>query len=166
MVSSINSIGTAFQQTKAPTFGALIASRKFTELDRRTWHAMGLAILGTFAGALALLGLLQALSALYPAIAERCLGVGPTAILLVATVLMQISYAQSGYLRAFKREPFLILSILSGLMTGGLTWVLGREYGATGVVWGYLSVTVLMLPLGTWIFVRCRAAWIAPANSL
>lgn len=165
MVSSINSIGAAFLQTKAPTFGALIAARKFAELDRRTVHAMGLAILGTTLGSVALLILLQFLSELYPNIADRCLGVGSTSILLAATALMQISYAQSGYLRAFKREPFLLLSLLSGALTGGLTWLLGREYGATGVAWGYLvGVIFLVLPMGTWIFLRRRVEWLRELN--
>ncbi|MEO6005714.1 MAG: hypothetical protein ABIZ04_22690 [Opitutus sp.] len=166
MVCSINSIGAAFQQTKAPTFGTLVAKRNFAELDRRVYHAMGLAILGTAAAALALLGLLQVLTAFYPSIAERCLSVGPTAILLAATVLMQISYAQSGYLRAFKREPFLLLSLLSGAVIGVLTWLLGREYGAAGVVWGYLAAVVfLALPMGTWIFFRRRREWVAVASA-
>lgn len=161
MVSSIGSIGAAFLQTKAPTFGSLVAAGNFAELDRRVWHALGLAILGTTAGAIALLGLIHTLAGFYPALAERCLGVGPTGVLLAATVLMQISYAQSGYLRAFKREPFLVLSLLSGAVTGGLTWVLGREYGAVGVVWGYLvTVVFLALPVGTWIFFRRRSEWL------
>lgn len=165
MVTSINSIGAAFLQTKAPTFGSLVAARNFSELHRRAWHAMGLAILGTAIGAVALLGLLLTLTGFYPALAERCLGVGPTAILLAATVLMQISYAQSGYLRAFKREPYFLLSLLFGAVTGGLTWLLGRDYGATGVVWGYLAAVVLLvIPMGTWIFLRRRKEWLVTTS--
>jgi O-antigen/teichoic acid export membrane protein len=165
MVSSINTIGSAFLQTKAPTFGALVAVRNFAELDRRAWRAMGLAILGTALGGVALLGLLHVLRVFYPSLAERCLGVTPTAILLAATVLMQISIAQSGYLRAFKREPFLVLSLLFAAATGGLTWWLGREFGATGVAWGYLAAVVfIVLPLGTGIFLRRRQEWLVATS--
>jgi O-antigen/teichoic acid export membrane protein len=160
MVSSINNVGAAFLQTKAPTFGALVAARNFPELDRTAWRALGLALLGTCAGALALLGLLGVLPAFYPALLERCLPVGPTAVLLGATLLMQISYVQSGYLRAFKREPYLVLSLLFGALTGALTWWLGRSSGAVGVAWGYLAaVAVLVLPVGTGIFLRRRREW-------
>jgi hypothetical protein len=165
MVSSINSIGTAFLQTRAHGFGSLVAARQFAELDRRTWRAMGLAILGTVVGSVALLALLYLVNQYYPALAERCLAVGPTAVLLTATVLMQISIAQSGYLRAFKREPYLVMSLLFGAMTGALTWLLGRQFGASGIVWGYLAAVVLLvLPMGTYIFVRRRREWVGVAG--
>lgn len=160
MISSINNIGAAFLQTKAPAFGRHVASKEFAELDRRALHALGLAVLGTLAGSFALLGILAVLATFAPALAERCLSPGPTAILLVATVLMQISYAQSGYLRAFKREPYLLLSLLFGFVVGLLTWLLGREYGAMGMAWGYLgAVVLLVLPVGTAIFFRRREEW-------
>ena len=163
MVSSINTIGSAFIQTKVPVFGGLVASRNFSELDRRALRALGLATLATLAGALGLVGLLLVLPAFYPALTERCLSLGPTAVLLAATVLMQISYVQSGYLRSFKREPYLGLSLLFGAVTGGLTWVLGRQFGASGIVWGYFAAVVfLVLPLGTWIFFRRRREWQMP----
>jgi hypothetical protein len=163
MVASINAIGAAFLQTRAVSFGALVAAQNFAELGRRARHALGLAALGVGAGALALLAVLAALPALAPNLAARCLGLGPTAVLLAATVLMQISYAQSSYLRAFKREPYLGLSLAFATAVGGLTWWLGGAHGAAGVAWGYLAAVVfLVLPLGTWIFIRRRSEWQAP----
>lgn len=167
MVSSINSIGAAFFQTKVPTYGALVASRDFVELDRRALRALGMALFWTLGSSLALLSLLAVMPAIDFSLSERCLGIGPTACLLAATLLLQISNVQSGYLRSFKKEPFLVLSLLFGAITGALAWLLGRHYGAVGIVSGYLATVVLLvLPLGTWIFVRRRREWQAPTDSV
>jgi O-antigen/teichoic acid export membrane protein len=162
IVSSISAIGAAFVQTRATTFGSLVATRDFAELDRRCRNAAALALLGTAGAAIALLALLHELNVFYPAIAARCLEIGPTAVLLTATVLMQISTVQAVYLRAFKREPFLGLSLVCGAVTGLSTWYFGWKYGATGMAWGYLAIVVLLvLPWGTGIFVARRRLWAA-----
>jgi hypothetical protein len=84
----------------------------------------------------------------------------PTGLFLLATVLLQISYTQSTYLRAHKQEPMLGLSVLTGLLIGLSTVVLGKYYGAMGMAVGYLAVvTLVALPLGTVIWYHCRAEW-------
>ena len=97
---------------------------------------------------------------LHSPLAARVLPLLPTALFLGAITLMQISQAQAAYLRAHKREPFLIVSLSLGILTGAAVILLGWKYGAAGMAAGFLAVVALVgIPLGTWILHRCRSAW-------
>ena len=69
------------------------------------------------------------------------------------------SLGTSAYLRAHKKEPFLWLSLGSGILIAGATWVLGKRFGPTGVAAGYLIAMVIVVLIGTGIWNRCRAKW-------
>jgi hypothetical protein len=82
------------------------------------------------------------------------------AILLLATILDTIVFAEALYLRAHKQEKFLLNSVLGALLVGTSTFFLGRSYGAIGVVSGSLMIGLIMgLPLGTYTFLKYRRAW-------
>jgi membrane associated rhomboid family serine protease len=70
------------------------------------------------------------------------------------------------YLRAHKKEPFLIPSLLSGLLVALATIIGAKYFGASGVVLGYLFVMGVNLPICIFVFNHCRILWhgkIAPS---
>ena len=67
------------------------------------------------------------------------------------------------YLRAHKKEPLMVLSVLSGLLTGITVWFFGKYYSAEGVAIGYLIVTVAVTPFVALIWYRKRIEWHALA---
>lgn len=165
VVSALSAICMTWVLTKAPRFGVLVASKDYARLDRLVLRS-GVAAFGVACcGAIVMEGLVYLLYALDHPLATRLLPPLPTGLFLLAAVLMQISYPQSAYLRAHKKEPFLGLSVASGLLIGLSTVLLGSRYGATGMAAGYLAVVALVaLPMGTVIWYRCRAAWHVPAG--
>jgi hypothetical protein len=163
LVGALSAISTTWVMTRVPRFGALISAGEYAELDRL---ALRLAITATCVaacGAVVIEALLTALHAWYPRFAARMLPQLDVGLFLLATILLQAPIVMACYLRAHKREPLLRLSMISGLLSGLLTVVLGREYGSTGVGIAYLSVTTLIsVPLTTLIWHRCRTEWHKP----
>ena len=159
-VGAVSAVSSAWISTRAPTFGALIAGGRYAELDRLfvrlTIVSTGVAVLG----AAAVWGGVLLLSRSGHPLALRVLPPAPTALFLAATVLVQVTVPQSAYLRAHKKEPFMLLSVVSGLLIAISTVILGTRFGAMGMASGYLAVAgLVVLPGGTMVWVRCRREW-------
>ncbi len=166
LVGALSTVSATWIYAKAPRFGVLVAKKDYAALDRLVWRTGTAAFAVACAGGAMLEAAIYFLNARHLPLATRLLPPLPAGLFLLAAVFMQISTPQSVYLRAHKREPFLALSVVSGLLTGLSTVWLGRFYGATGMGAGYLAVVVLVvLPFGTIIWRRCRAAWHAPESS-
>ena len=147
---AVSTLGLSWLTTKVPRFGMLVSLRQFDELDRifdrATQQAVGVSMFGAglLLGAIGLLNLLQ------NPLAIRLLSPLPLALLLVATVVNVIVSAEATYLRAFKREPFLVISVLNALLIGCWTCSVGRTYGALGMMVGYMLINgAVGLGLGT-----------------
>ena len=88
------------------------------------------------------------------------IGAFSLAILLAATGINIVVFAEALYLRAHKQEKFLLNSIFTGLFVGLSTYFLGKHYGAEGMVIGYLAVVVCVsLGMGTYTFIKYRRIW-------
>jgi hypothetical protein len=164
LMLALSAVASTWVLAKAPRFGVLIAQKKYEQLDRLMLRTTTAAVIVAAAGALIFFLGIYALNMAGHPLADCLLGPVPTAVFLAATVLMQVCYAQSSYLRAHKQEPFLVISVPAGLLIGVLTIVFGRAYGANGMAWAYLAVTGLfIIPAGTLIWLRCRRKWHAEA---
>jgi O-antigen/teichoic acid export membrane protein len=158
--SAVYFVATSLLSTKTPQFGELIARRDFAELDARffpaMWRAFGVMVLG----ATALFGGMLLLRQIGHRWSERLLEPLPF-VLLLATMLIQVFFfAEAVYLRAHKQEPLLGIFIATGIVVATAAMILGRMYGATGMMLGYfLTTLVISLGGGTWIFARKRREW-------
>ena len=92
-------------------------------------------------------------------IASRLLPPTPTALFLIATVFLVTTYPLAGYLRAHKREPLLAVSVMVGLATALVTWLLAKYSSVTGLAIGYLIISVTTLPVVSIVWIRCRRTW-------
>jgi len=73
---------------------------------------------------------------------------------------MQVSFCQAAYLRAHKKEPFLTLSIVQGVLTSLSLLMFGRLYGVLGMVAGYLAIVAFFtVPYGAYVWNKCRIEW-------
>lgn len=161
LINSLNALAYAWTGTKAPRFGMLISKREFTELDRLFFKSTAQSVGVCAVGGLALLAGLIFVQAHF-AMGARFLGVGPTSLLVLATVVNQIIYGHAVYLRAHKREPLMWLSLANGLAMGLLMVILGRSYGAWGVCLAYSVVQVAILALVRVVWKHCRRTWHEP----
>jgi hypothetical protein len=158
----------AWINTRAVDFGALVASRDFGALDRIFRHVLLQST--SVAAALSATALIavEVLRWLGHPLAERLLPPLPLFILLVATLLNHIVNAEATYLRAFKREPFVIIFLPIFAITAIGSLAVVHRFGATGML-TVLAITVAVVGLGggTALFAVRRRQWrnSAPAGS-
>src|SRR4029077_14212679 len=83
------------------------------------------------------------------------------AFLVLGIIASNFCTPMGVYLRAHKREPYMALSVIIGLLTGLVAWILSKQQVGAGVIAaGYMAVAVLVsLPMGLLIFYRCRKEW-------
>jgi len=160
IANALMSIAMAWMNTKAPGFGALVARRDYASLD----HVFVLTLSRSLAVTIVIGALLCAVN-YYVHIeqirfANRILDPLPFGLLMLATVFAYVTYAQAAYLRAHKEEPFMTISLISAVLIGVLTFALGKQYGATGVMAAYFAVSgIVGMGCGSMIFFSKRRDW-------
>jgi hypothetical protein len=156
----LGAVAYAWINTKASPFGNMIARRDYTTLDSIFFRTL------IQSSALLLIGEASALAALfflgryYPNLASRMLPIPTLALLMLAIFFNHILYSEALYLRAHKREPFLVLAVLTAVITSAGTLLAGKYWGAIGVTVNYfITGGVLQLIGGSCLFVRLRRRW-------
>lgn len=160
VVNALMSIPIAWMSTKAPLFGILVANKDYSQLDSLFRLTLLRSFIVMVTGGIVLCIANYALHAWNVAFATRFLDPVPFIVLILATTLNYVTYAQSAYLRAHKEEPFLLISIVSAVLIAGLTFGLAKQYGAVGVLLGYFAVCMTVgFGWGSWIFFSKKSEW-------
>lgn len=159
LVNALQAVAISWVSTKAAPFGALIAKKKFRELDtifyQAVRHAMGVCV----AGALTVwLGSVYLNWQGYQ-FAHRLLSPALLAIMLLATMINIVIFGQAIYLRAHKQERLFLNSLIGAFFVVLSTFFLGRKYGAAGMVIGYCVLNFAGLVWSTQVFVKYRRIW-------
>lgn len=154
LVMGLSGIASTWLQAQAPRFAMMVAREEYENLNRTAWRTMLIGALIFLFGACVGLGGLLLLEMYRPEIAGRLIPFGCVFVFLVAEFLHLVSMVQSTYLRSFKEEPFLGISLVTGLIVGVGTVLMTPTMGALGPAVSYLSGIVVALLWGTMIFVR------------
>lgn len=161
-LSAIASGATAWVSTKAPQFGRLVAGSQFDELNQLYQRAFrGAMVVGIF-GTTLILVIVAMLDTLQFEIAERFVPFGALVALASATVISIKVSAEASYLRAFRREPYMWLSLAIGLAQVLLAIFMARRGDVFWVAAGYASVWIAFgLFWAHSLFVRLRSEYLA-----
>jgi O-antigen/teichoic acid export membrane protein len=160
MVASIEMLSYAWINTRMPQFGMFIAQRQYTALDRLFRRVFWITLVIAGAGAVGLWGLIYGLHHSRLSLSERILPLLPVTLLLLQRIINVSVSAMAFYLRAHKREPLMLPSLISAVLIGFSTWILGAYYGPTGAAVGFLCVTLVWtLPACYGVFQRCQTLW-------
>jgi hypothetical protein len=160
IASSIGTVGLAWMSTKASPFGNMVARGEIPALDRLFFRTLWQStfLLATVAVGFFLCLVIAEHS--FPKIAMRVLPPWALALLLLTTVMNHVGFSEALYLRAHKREPFLLQALVVAIVITISTLLLGRFWGANAVTVGYFVIAGLFgLPWGTYIFVTKRREW-------
>jgi hypothetical protein len=163
LIAAIGAISGAWLSPRIPQFGMLIAQKKYADLDRLFWRITSIvgftSICVSFFVWLAVYFLNIVDYPLAVRFAERLLPPLPTALFLIAQLLLIVSIPFSSYLRAHKQEPIMVLSVSAAVMIGFSTMILGKYYSALGISIGYLVINAIIVPFVLLVWVRCRMKW-------
>jgi len=160
--TAISSAAFAVMATKVPRLAILAAERDYPAMDALFRRATVSSVLVSASGAALFLSFLALARRLDLELASRFLPTLEASVFLSALVLQQVRFAMGSYLRAHKAEPFVALSVLEGLGAVPLLTLLGRDFGARGMILGFLAITTITLVPAFHIFERCRRSWHAP----
>jgi hypothetical protein len=145
LVTVVQAVALAWVQARTPLFGRLVAKQDYRELDRvffrLTWISLAVVVAGAAALGLVVWGLYVCEFRL----ARRLLEPLPTALFLLAIVCYHFPNCQAFYLRAHKRDPLFMLSVVTSLLIGCGVWWFGGRYGPTGAASAYLAIVVCVV---------------------
>lgn len=164
ILTGLQGASLAWIETRRPAFGALIAHEKYAELDRLFFRQTQLSMTAMTAAVAGFSLVVWWLGTrdewLFERLSGRMLPIEATLLLSAAMVLMQFALCTNLYVRAHKRDPFLIASIISSLTVATLQVFFCRYFGNTGVALGYLlGVGCVQVPLWTLIWQQTRKEW-------
>ena len=160
IAASIGSVALAWMNTKASPFGNLVARGEITTLDKLFFRTLWQSTLLLVIGATTFFSVLLLLGPRFPTYAMRVLTPWAFALLLLTTIMNHVVFSEALYLRAHKREPFLIQAVMVAILLGGATFLLGKYFGVNAVAIGYFAIGgVFGLLFGTCIFVIKRKEW-------
>jgi len=154
----------AWVETRRPLFGSLIAERQFAMLDRIFFRSarISIALMGlAAAGLIAVIWLAENSShPLGKMLSAGLLPVRAAAVLAFGFVANQPGLCANLYVRAHKRDPFLVASVTSNLTTAFAQLSLGWVYGVDGIAAGYAAaVALVQTPLLLQVWWRTRRDW-------
>ena len=164
VLTAMQSASMAWVETRRPLFGQLIAEQNYAELDRLFFRLSRLSmILIAVGGATFTTGVYvvnEFPNAIFTQIASRVPDVWSTAVFSMAFFAFQPALCTNIYVRAHKRDPFLIPAVISSLTVAVLVFWLGRAYGIVGSGYAYLlGIGVVQTPLWILVWYTCRKSW-------
>jgi len=163
LIGVVSMTASSWLAPKIPKFGMLIAQKRYQDLDFLFWKITRIIIGTSILIAAAIWSFVYVLNILNFSAAQhfasRLLAPLPTGIFLLAQLLIVTSIPFSAYLRAHKKEPLMIISVMSGLLIGFSTFYLGKLYSVMGMAVGYLILNMIIIPLVVLIWYRCRLKW-------
>lgn len=169
ILAALQAASLSWVETRRPLFGRLIAERDYQQLDslffRLSRISMTLMLVG---GTLFTLGiwLVNVLPwNIFQKIAERLPSAGTTSVFAVALVILHLAQCTNIYVRAHKRDPYLLPALIANPVIAILVFRLGQQHGIVGVGWGYLAgVALLQTPLWMFVWARTRRIWHADGD--
>jgi len=170
VLNNIQSLSMSWMSTKLPVFSNLISLKQYKTLDTIFEKTLKQSVLiNTLA--LFVICIVLFLIRYYHVIihginiGERFLNYLPLLLMMSSVLLNQFVFSWATYLRCHKEEPYLLMSIVTGIACLLSTILFGKYFGVIGITLGYSSIT-----LGTFIwayvlFLKKREQWHAtPVN--
>jgi len=153
-------VSMAWVNTRAPLFGSLVKEKNFAELDRTvfrcTFQAICVGLFLTFS----LLVTVLILKRYAPIHASRIISPYALFFLCLAGLCQVYTYALGSYLRAYKKEPFMLVQISLAVLVTASTYITTRYFNANAVAVSYFLVLFCVgIPYSTYVFLKKRKEW-------
>ena len=159
LVNAIQAIAVSWVSTKSAPFGGLIASKKYRELDETFSRALRQSFAVAVAGALAAWLGCVFINLRHLGFATRLLPPTSLGILMIYMIVNIIIFAQAYYLRAHKQEVLFMNSLVGAVAVALSTVIIGRQYGAAGIVIICCILNFGGLAWSTYKFRKYRILW-------
>jgi len=163
-LNAIQALSMSWLNTKVPLYSKLIALKDYAQLDKifnKTLKQMSTVcafLLLSFFCFVILLNLTQ-IQIKGNIIAKRFLDYIPLILMMIPVFLQQFTTSWATYLRCHKQEPFLVISIVGGVLCMASTLGFGHLFGLYGITIGYCIITIILFPWGYWLYFSNKKKW-------
>lgn len=158
LCSAIYSISTVWIYINTPQMNMYAAQKKWSSMDKTLVKGIILSCATFLIGGVAVIAVLLRYQTKI-LILRRFLSVLPIFTLLCAWFIQIIVNSIAVYLRAHKQEPFMILSVVSGIYILICTFIIVKYCSINFLFMGFFTAQVLGLPWGIRIFYKKRRLW-------
>jgi O-antigen/teichoic acid export membrane protein len=159
IINALGNLSYSWFAPKVPQYGMLVAKRNYKELDRIFLHNTKITLSLLITTSLLFWLGIYFINHAGLSVASRLLAPLPAGIFLLASVVSFLSAPFSYYMRAHKREPIVLVTLIGSLMIGALTYITGKYFTIEHVMIGYLMATTGMTSLIIVTWYRCRSKW-------
>jgi O-antigen/teichoic acid export membrane protein len=160
VVMAMSSTAMAWISTKSPFFGQLIARRERAALDSLFNRALLQSSVFLGVGGILVFALLVFVQTHMPGLGSRLVPAWLFGVLCVVCLANHIVFAEASYLRAHKQEPFMMLSVVNGVVTAAAALILIPRFGMEGAVAAFAAGSVgIGFIGGTFVYLRKKAEY-------
>jgi O-antigen/teichoic acid export membrane protein len=163
-LNGILSLSFSWMSTKVPLYSRLIAQKEYRELDNIFNKTLKQSALINFSS-LTFLAIVIYLVRFFnievggKLLGNRFLNYVPMFFMMIPVLLNHFVGSWATYLRCHKKEPFLINSVVGGILCLLSTVLLGKYFGLIGVTTGYCLITISTFPWAYYIFATKKKEW-------
>lgn len=158
--NGITSLAMNWINTKIPTMSSFIALKEFKNLDFVFYKTLKQGLFICFFFIVVYLLGIKLLGFLNISLVDRFLSIDLLILLSLVTLSNIVVFFLAAYLRCFKREPYLYMSISMGIATTLSTVFFGYNTGVYGIVVGYACLSLFMyFPWALRIFINKKREW-------
>lgn len=164
VLNGIQVLANSWFSTKIPLYSGLIAQKEFQKLDiifnrslKQSVFISGLCLTIMFIGIYTIRHFSISLAGIN--IGERFLEFIPLLMMMIPLFTNNVIFSWATYLRCHKQEPFLLYSIVTGVLCGLSTIFMGKFFGVIGITTGYSFITLSLFYWAYKIFKTRKYEW-------
>lgn len=165
VLNAIQAFAMSWINTKIPLFSGLIEMKQYKELDgvfnKTVKQMLGVSSFLLTAFFIIVMFLKETgFSIGNKVLGNRFLDYLPLALMTITILVNQLMGAWADYLRCHKQEPFLVQSVVMGILCCCSTLLFGNLYGVIGITLGYFCLRLFVsLPWGYHIYTSKKTEW-------
>jgi hypothetical protein len=163
LLTTVQAASLAWLQTRLPRFGALLASQKHRQFELEILRASLLSV-AVFLGGMMSFFLAVFLAKLAGVdLAGRFIPNSAILFFACGMVGWTLAMAEQSYVRLFKTDPFLLISVFASCLVASAIWHFGSTSGSHGLSIAYFIISwFYAVPVSTWILVKHRRKVVLP----
>lgn len=160
LTGMIFTISMAWVNTRVPLFGALIKKKKYKELDKMASKSSLQAFLVGFALSIIIIFCAVLLKNYFPKYNDRILSIYAISSLCLANLANVVMTSMAGYLRAHKKEPLMVNSVILALLVASSCFLSAKYLNTEMIVVSFAAIFLFIgIPSVTYIFLKKRKKW-------
>ncbi|SHE81243.1 Membrane protein involved in the export of O-antigen and teichoic acid [Bacteroides luti] len=164
VLNGISSLSMSWISTKIPMFSGLIELKNYNQLDMIFNKTLKQLVFINALGLIVMLFVFFVIKTFHITLGgmnlgDRFLNYIPMILMVIPSFLNQFVGSWATYLRCHKQEPFLVNSLVSGILCCFSTVLMGKFLGVIGITGGYCLISACSLPWAYNIYITKKNEW-------